>query len=61
MKNNIMARSSAETEYQAMTSTTSELIWIKKLLADLKIKIQEPIKIYCDNQAARRITSNPVF
>jgi hypothetical protein len=36
-KQNIVARSSAEVEYRAMTSTASELTWIKHLLHDMKI------------------------
>jgi hypothetical protein len=60
-KQNVVARSSAEAEYQAMASTTSELIWIKQLLEDMKITYSEPIQMYRDNQAARHIASNPVF
>ena len=56
-----MARSSAEAEYRAMASTASELIWIKQVLVDLKIEHNEPMKMFCDNQAARHIASNPVF
>jgi hypothetical protein len=56
-----MACSSAEVEYRAMTSTTSELTWIKQILANLNIKIEGPIKIFCDNQAARHITANIIF
>jgi hypothetical protein len=56
-----VARSSAETEYRAMASTASELIWIKQLLKDLEIDHQAPMKMLCDNQAARHITSNLVF
>jgi hypothetical protein len=56
-----VARSSAEAEYRAMASTTSELIWIKQVLADLKIEHKKPMKIFYDNQAARHIASNPVF
>ena len=44
-----------------MASTTSELVWIKQLLSDLGIKIEEPMKMYCDNQSARHIAANPVF
>jgi hypothetical protein len=44
-----------------MASTTSELTWIKQLLADLRIRTQESMKIYCDNQAVCHIASNPVF
>jgi hypothetical protein len=56
-----MTRSSAEAEYRAMASTTSEFTWIKQLLANLRIKVQEPMKMYCDNQAACHIASNPMF
>ena len=56
-----MARSSAEAEYRAMASTASELTWIKQLLSDLGIKIHAPMQMFCDNQAARHIASNPVF
>jgi hypothetical protein len=31
------------------------------VLADLNIEIKEPMKMYCDNQAARHIAANPVF
>jgi hypothetical protein len=60
-KQNIVARSSAEAEYRAMASTVSELIWIKQVLADLNIKVEEPMKMFCDNQSARHIATNPVF
>jgi hypothetical protein len=44
-----------------MKSTANELIWIKQLLADIGIEIQSPMKIFCDNQAARYIASNLIF
>jgi hypothetical protein len=44
-----------------MTSTASELTWIKQVLADLNVKIEGSMKIFCDNQAARHIAANPVF
>jgi hypothetical protein len=56
-----LARSSAEAEYRAMTTTASELIWIKQLLDDLGIKHQASLKIFCDNQAVTHIISNPIF
>ena len=60
-KQNVVARSSAEAEYRAMASTASELIWIKQLLRDMGVKIDQPMKMYCDNNSARHIASNPVF
>jgi hypothetical protein len=56
-----MTQSSAEIEYRVMVSITSELTWIKQLLADISIMITTPIKIFYDNQAARHIAVNPVF
>jgi hypothetical protein len=44
-----------------MTSTTSELTWIKQLLIDMGITNYSPMKIFCDNQAARHIASNSIF
>jgi len=44
-----------------MASTTSELIWIKQLLNDMKVEHTGAMKMFCDNQATRHIASNPVF
>ncbi|PKA60215.1 Retrovirus-related Pol polyprotein from transposon TNT 1-94 [Apostasia shenzhenica] len=44
-----------------MASTTSELVWLRALLRDLSIAHQAPMLLYCDNQAALHISSNPVF
>ena len=60
-KQNVTARSSAEAEYRAMASTASELTWIKQLLTDMGITNHSPMKMFCDNEAARHIASNPVF
>ena len=54
-------RSSAEAEYRAMATTACELIWLKSLLADLGYINKEPMSLFCDNQAAMHIASNPVF
>jgi len=49
-------------EYKVvMTSLTRELIWVKQFLQELYFCEIEPMKIYCDNQAAIPIASNPVF
>jgi hypothetical protein len=44
-----------------MASTASELTWIKQVLTNLNIKVEEPMKIFCDNQSARHIASNLIF
>ncbi|KAL5725033.1 Beta-galactosidase 8 [Ranunculus cassubicifolius] len=60
-KQNVVARSSAESEYRAMANTTCELVWIRNLLKELGVPVKEPINLYCDNQAASHIAHNPVF
>ena len=60
-KQSVVARSSAEAEYRAMASTACELIWLKNLLSDLGFPSNAPMPMFCDNQAAMHIASNPVF
>jgi len=60
-KQSTVSRSSAEAEYRAMATVTSELIWIKSFLGSLGIFLAKPMKLYCDNQAALHIAKNPVF
>ncbi|CAN6588872.1 unnamed protein product [Malus baccata var. baccata] len=60
-KQTVIARSSAEAEYRAMAVTTYELIWLKGLLSELGFISMAPMSLYCDNQDAMHIASNPIF
>ncbi|RDY08996.1 Chaperone protein dnaJ 10 [Mucuna pruriens] len=60
-KQNTVACSSVKVEYRTMAFVTCELIWIKQLIQELKFADVQLIKLYCDNQAALHIASNPVF
>ncbi|KAF3627323.1 hypothetical protein FXO37_29902 [Capsicum annuum] len=60
-KQSVVARSSAEAEYRAVTVATCELIWIKQLLRELKFGEIGKMELVCDNQATLHIASNPVF
>ena len=60
-KQNIVAKSSAEAEYRAMSATTSELEWITHLLLDLHLPLHLPVLMHCDNKATQHIAENPVF
>ncbi|XP_022853510.1 uncharacterized protein LOC111374981 [Olea europaea var. sylvestris] len=59
-KQNVVARSSAEAEFRAVAQGICEGLWIKKLLGELKVEVELPIKLYCDNKAAINISLNPV-
>ncbi|XP_068641892.1 secreted RxLR effector protein 161-like [Aristolochia californica] len=60
-KQTTVSRSSAEAEYRALSSTASEIIWLQQLLQDFQVKVASPALLYCDNQAAIHIASNPTF
>ena len=52
--------SNVEAEYKGMAKAICELLWIRNLMQDLHIKQVSPMKLYCDNKAARDIAHNPV-
>jgi Reverse transcriptase (RNA-dependent DNA polymerase)/Integrase core domain/gag-polypeptide of LTR copia-type/GAG-pre-integrase domain len=61
-KQPVVAKSSAEAEYRAMSNATSEIVWLRLLLHELGCpSLDHPTKLFCDNQAAMHIASNPVF
>ena len=44
-----------------MAQSACEIIWLHQLLMEVGIKTVVPAKLWCDNQAALHIASNPVF
>jgi len=60
-KQSVVARSSTEAEYRAMSSATCELVWLKKLFQELQFGDVIQMTLICDNQEALHISSNPVF
>ena len=59
-KQNVVARSSAEAEFRAMAQGVCELLWMKIIVDDLKIKYEAPMGLVCDNKFAINIAHNPV-
>ena len=60
-KQGVLSRSSAESKYKAMTQSVCEIMWLHQLLMEVGSKTVVPAKLWCDNQAALHIASNPVF
>lgn len=57
-----MARSSAESKYMAMAQAACELMWVCHLLAEIGcFGMSSPMQLWCDNEPAIHIASNPVF
>ncbi|KAL9447690.1 hypothetical protein AB3S75_015212 [Citrus x aurantiifolia] len=60
-KQNVVARSSAEAEFRAVAHGICEVMWIKRILEELKFTFSTHLKVYCDNKAAISIAHNPVL
>ena len=59
-KQNVVARSSVEAGFRSIAHGICEVLWIKRVLEELKITIHPPAKMYCNNKATISISHNPV-
>lgn len=59
-KQNVVARSSAKAEFRAVAHSICELMWIRRILQELKALEDLHMKVSCDNKAAISIVHNPV-
>ena len=60
-KQGVVAKSSTESEYRALSSACSELSWLQSLFSELNI-VQLPTSVlWCDNQSAGELARNLVF
>ena len=57
---NLVVWRSKKQESCALAHGLTEVIWIKGILQDLKIKIDCPTIAFCDNQSTIRVAHNPV-
>ena len=60
IRNSVVALSTAEAEYIALSCAAQEVMWLRKLQRDLEILIDKPIIIMEDNQGAIAMAQNPV-
>lgn len=47
--------------YRALAHTAADLTWLHQLLLDLSIPSSQPHVLWCDNQFAISLASNPVY
>lgn len=40
---------------------TTELIWLRILLNDIELKVEDLMKMYCDNKIAINLANNPIM
>ncbi|CAI7854580.1 unnamed protein product [Closterium sp. NIES-54] len=55
------ALSSVESEYMALFRAVQEIVWQRRLLAELGEEQQGPTPLYCDSQGAIALAKNPVL
>ncbi|GKE45824.1 hypothetical protein Tco_1473108 [Tanacetum coccineum] len=60
-KQEVVALSSGEAEYIAVTSAACQAVWLRRLLNDLHKEQQGSTIILCDNKATIAMTKNPAF
>ncbi|TYK19815.1 putative mitochondrial protein [Cucumis melo var. makuwa] len=60
-KQSVVSCSSTKSEYRALADATTELLWLRWLLADMSVLQQGPTLLHCDNRSAIQIAHNNVF
>ena len=59
-KQSIVALSSTEVEYVAVTSAGTQALWLRKVLEEIGEKQIHPTVIFCDNTSAIKLAKNRV-
>jgi histone deacetylase 1/2 len=44
-----------------LANATTEMIWVQKLLTELKVPHSPMTRLWCDNLGAKYLSANPVF
>ncbi|RVW52182.1 Retrovirus-related Pol polyprotein from transposon RE1 [Vitis vinifera] len=60
-KQSVVARSSTEAEYRALSHASTEVAWLCSLFSELGISLVNTLVIWCDNQGVGALAANPVF
>jgi len=55
-----MEGSSAEAEFRAIAQGICELIWLTRIMEDMRMPLKLPTKLYSDSKSAISIVNNPV-
>jgi hypothetical protein len=60
VKQRIVAQSTCEAEFIALSEAIKELLWFLKMLKELRFEMERKPRIFVDNQSAIALTKNPV-
>ena len=56
-----VALSTTEAEYRVLCEATRDVVYLRRLLSELKIIGDDPTPLLCDNQSSIRLVHNPVL
>lgn len=56
-----VSKSSTKSEYRAMSSACSEIVWLRGLLGELSVPQLTPTPLHANNISAIQIADNPIF
>lgn len=59
-KQKVVALSSAEAEFRGIARGLTEILWLRKIMAEIGFPAQKACELMCDNKAAISISENPV-
>lgn len=57
----IIALSSTEAEYIALSSSVKEVFWLKQLAEEIDNELGKTAKVFCDNQGALKLAETEAF
>ena len=60
-KQKVVFRNTIESEYCALTSIASKIIWIQSILQEICLSSSSPPLLWCDNESATHLAANPMF
>ena len=56
----VVSRSSAEAEYRVVADDVAKAAWLRRLLQELHSSLTRSTLVYCDNDNAMYLSTNPV-
>lgn len=60
-KQSIVALSSTEAEYIALSTVVREIIWLKQLMNELNANGNAAIAVFCDNQSLIKLATSEAY
>uniref|UniRef100_A0A803QH69 Uncharacterized protein n=1 Tax=Cannabis sativa TaxID=3483 RepID=A0A803QH69_CANSA len=60
-KQQVVVRSSTQSEFRALANVVAEIKWIVSLLGELQVSLSQAPILWVDNEGASALSANPVF